>query len=269
MARGRRQPAVGLRPHAERGSQYACAAYQQLLPASGSRWSMRETGEGLGNAVAERFCGRLQGERTALRPYVTRQEVREDVVESIEMCYNSTRFHAYVGYVSPNDDARWATVASLCVCFYLTRTGPALGARGGLAPAPRGRSEQPRPQTSACARANASWPPAQSQPARTASGTPPRAWPGGALPEGRQRWCLQGPWGSLLWPRGGLLLHQRVCICTRGFLYRSRASRPSTCTGSIGHDRCLSRGHRRSPGSAASVGSAEASACGPCPASYL
>jgi hypothetical protein len=103
--------------------------------------------------------------------------------------------------------------------------GPALGARGGRAPVltPLG-------------------PPAQSQPARTASGTPPRAWPGGALPEGRQRWCLQGPWHSLLGPRGGLLLHRRGRICTRGFLYRSRASRPSTCTGSIGHDQRLRRG---------------------------
>jgi transposase InsO family protein len=111
MALGRRQPARGLLHHAERGSQYACHASQQLLAAHGIRCSMSEKGECLDNAVAERFFGSLKGERTSLRHYATRQEARDDVVEYSEMFYNSTRLHSYLGYVSPNDYEGLAKVA--------------------------------------------------------------------------------------------------------------------------------------------------------------
>jgi transposase InsO family protein len=111
MALGRRQPARGLLHHADRGSQYAGHAYQQLLAAHRIRCSMSEKGECLDNAVAERFFGSLKGERTALRHYATRQEARDDVVDYIEMFYNSTRLHSYLGYVSPNDYEALAKVA--------------------------------------------------------------------------------------------------------------------------------------------------------------
>ena len=103
MALGRRQPAPGLLHHTDRGSQYACQAYQGLLAAQGIRCSMSRKGECLDNAVAERFFGSLKGERTAHRAYATRQEARADVMEYIEMFYNSTRLHSYLGYRSPND----------------------------------------------------------------------------------------------------------------------------------------------------------------------
>jgi transposase InsO family protein len=103
MAVGRRQPAPGLLHHTDRGSQYACQAYQGLLAAHGIRCSMSRKGECLDNAVAERFFGSLKGERTAHRAYATRQDARADVMEYIEMFYNSTRLHSYLGYQSPND----------------------------------------------------------------------------------------------------------------------------------------------------------------------
>jgi putative transposase len=103
MAVGRRQPAPGLLHHTDRGSQYAGQAYQGLLAAQGIRCSMSRKGECLDNAVAERFFGSLKGERTAHRAYATRQEARADVMEYIEMFYNSTRLHSYLGYRSPND----------------------------------------------------------------------------------------------------------------------------------------------------------------------
>ena len=83
---------------------------------------MSAKGECLDNAVAERFCGSLKRERMALRPYATRQEAREDVVDYIAMFSNSTRFHSYLGYVSPNDYEGVAQVASLNVRFSLTTT---------------------------------------------------------------------------------------------------------------------------------------------------
>jgi transposase InsO family protein len=103
MALGRRQPAAGLLHHSDRGSQYAGQAYQGLLAAQGIRCSMSRKGECLDNAVAERFFGSLKGERTAHRVYATRQEARVDIIEYIEMFYNSTRLHSYLGYCSPNE----------------------------------------------------------------------------------------------------------------------------------------------------------------------
>jgi putative transposase len=111
MALGRRGPAPGLIHHSDRGSQYACGAYQELLEAHGIRCSMSRKGDCLDNAVVERFFGSLKGERTALCHYATRQEARDDVIDYIEMFYNSTRLHSSLGYVSPNDFERLAKVA--------------------------------------------------------------------------------------------------------------------------------------------------------------
>jgi putative transposase len=91
MALGRRQPAVGLLHHSDQGSQYAGQAYQGLLANAGVRWSMSRKGDSLDNAVAERFFGSLKRERTAHCQYTTRQEARNDVVDYIEMFYNSKR----------------------------------------------------------------------------------------------------------------------------------------------------------------------------------
>lgn len=103
MAVGRRQPTTRLLHHADRGSQSACQAYQRLLGEAGIRWSMSRKGDCLDNAVAERFFGSLQRERTAHCAYATRQEARDDVMDYIEMFYNSTRQHSYLGYISPNE----------------------------------------------------------------------------------------------------------------------------------------------------------------------
>jgi putative transposase len=111
MALGRRGPAPGLIHHSDRGSQYACGAYQELLAAHGIRCSMSRKGDCLDNAVVERFFGSLKRERTALCHYATRQEARDDVIDYIEMFYNSTRLHSSLGYVSPNDFERVANVA--------------------------------------------------------------------------------------------------------------------------------------------------------------
>jgi putative transposase len=102
MALGRRQPGAGLIHHSDRGSQYASHAYRGILSAHGMACSMSGKGECLDNAVAERFFGSLKGERTSKRYYRTRQEARDDIIDYIEMFYNSWRKHSYLGYVSPN-----------------------------------------------------------------------------------------------------------------------------------------------------------------------
>jgi hypothetical protein len=66
--------------------------------------------------------GRLQGAGTAQRHYAPRQDAREDVVEYLDLCYHSTRFHSYLGSVRPKEYEALAQVASLRVRFSLTRT---------------------------------------------------------------------------------------------------------------------------------------------------
>jgi putative transposase len=111
MALGRRSPAAGLIHHSDRGSQYACHAYRGLLADNGVQCSMSRKGDCLENAVAERFFGSLKRERTAHRYYATRQEARDDVIDYIEMFYNSRRKHSYLGYVSPNEYEKTAQAA--------------------------------------------------------------------------------------------------------------------------------------------------------------
>ena len=102
MALGRRKPAVGLIHHSDRGSQYACGAYQAVLAEHGIRCSMSRKGDCLDNAVAERFFGSLKGECLSLHHSPRRQEARDAVIAYIEMFYNSNRLHSYLGYVCPN-----------------------------------------------------------------------------------------------------------------------------------------------------------------------
>jgi transposase InsO family protein len=102
MALGRRQPAAGLMHHSDRGSQYASHAYRAMLADHSIACSLSGKGNGLDNAVAERFFGSWKRERTSKRYYRTRQEARADIIDYIEMFYNSWRKHSYLGYVSPN-----------------------------------------------------------------------------------------------------------------------------------------------------------------------
>jgi len=111
MALGRRSPAAGLMPHSDRGSQSASHAYQAMLADHGIVCSMSEQGECLDNAVAERFFGSLKREWTSYGYYATRQEARDDIIDYIEMFYNSRRKHSYLGYVSPTKYEQFALVA--------------------------------------------------------------------------------------------------------------------------------------------------------------
>jgi putative transposase len=49
--------------------------------------------------------------RTSQRYSVTRQEARDEVLDYLEMCYNSWRQHSSLGYVSPNASEKIAQAA--------------------------------------------------------------------------------------------------------------------------------------------------------------
>lgn len=103
MAVGRRRPGRGLIHHSDRGSQYVAREYRQRLQAHGLRASMSRKGDCWDNAVMERFFGSLKSEWTDTQRYQTREQARRDVIEYIEMEYNSDRLHSTLDYLTPRE----------------------------------------------------------------------------------------------------------------------------------------------------------------------
>jgi putative transposase len=64
---------------------------------------MSRKGDCWDNAVVESFFHSLKVECAHEKRYVSREEARTDVIDYIEMFYNSNRLHSTLGYVSPND----------------------------------------------------------------------------------------------------------------------------------------------------------------------
>lgn len=62
---------------------------------------MSRRGNCYDNAVAENFFSLLKRERIRRKTYRTREEVRSDVFDYIEMFYNQKRKHANNGMLSP------------------------------------------------------------------------------------------------------------------------------------------------------------------------
>ncbi len=103
MAVWRRKPARGLIHHSDRGSQYCSLEFQAMLNTFGITCSMSRKGNCWDNSVAESFFGSLKTERIFFANYKTRDEARKDIIDYIEMFYNSRRRHSYLGYVSPKE----------------------------------------------------------------------------------------------------------------------------------------------------------------------
>ena len=100
MAYFRRKPEPGLIHHSDRGSQYASYDYRNLLNKYHMIGSMSKKGDCWDNAVVESFFKSLKTERTSERSYQTKEELRVDVMDYIEMFYNSERLHSTIGYSS-------------------------------------------------------------------------------------------------------------------------------------------------------------------------
>ncbi len=101
MAINLRQPPKDLIHHSDRGSQYACTAYQRLLWQHNMIPSMSRKGNCWDNAVVERFFSSLKREWTRDQLYPTRQAVITDVREYIAVYYNARRLHSTLGYKTP------------------------------------------------------------------------------------------------------------------------------------------------------------------------
>lgn len=101
MALARRRPKANLLHHSDRGSQYACWDYRQLLEKHGIQASMSRSGNCYDNAVVESFFSTFKTEMVYQESFQTPEQARTKVFEWIEVFYNRQRRHSSLNYRSP------------------------------------------------------------------------------------------------------------------------------------------------------------------------
>ena len=101
MALFRRGFPEGVVVHSDRGSQYCSHDYRSLIERNKLQQSMSRKGNCWDNACAESFFHSLKVEAVQYEPLMTRDQMRENVFEYIEVDYNRVRKHSALGYLSP------------------------------------------------------------------------------------------------------------------------------------------------------------------------
>jgi putative transposase len=102
MAIAARHPAPGsLIHHSDRGVQYACKDYTDLLAAHDIQPSMSRIGCPYDNAKAESFMKTLKQEEVDGRAYRDIKEARAAIGTFLEEVYNRRRLHSALAYQSP------------------------------------------------------------------------------------------------------------------------------------------------------------------------
>ncbi len=87
--------------HTDRGVQYACKAFKDVLRVRGILSSMSRRGNCYDNAFAESFFATLKKELIYQRRFQTIDDVRTAVFHYIEVWYNRERLHSSLGYKAP------------------------------------------------------------------------------------------------------------------------------------------------------------------------
>jgi len=110
----RRKPGPGIIFHSDRGVQYACTAFRNLLKDQKFIQSMSGKGNCYDNAVVESFFHTLKTELVYFETYFTREDARNSIFEYIETHYNRFRMHSTLNYCSPVQfEQRWSeTIAA-------------------------------------------------------------------------------------------------------------------------------------------------------------
>lgn len=106
QAIGVRQPSPGLVHHSDRGVQYACREYVELLEKHQMVASMSRPGNPYDNARCERFMQTLKQEEIYASAYRDLQHLRENLGDFIECYYNHKRLHSALGYRTPEEFER-------------------------------------------------------------------------------------------------------------------------------------------------------------------
>lgn len=101
MALARRRPPSGLIHHSDRGVQYACTEYVDLLTQHGISISMSRSGNPYDNATCESFMKTLKYDEVYRQDYRDAADARASIEHFIERVYNAKRLHSSLGYRPP------------------------------------------------------------------------------------------------------------------------------------------------------------------------
>jgi len=96
--RNRRTPDIH---HSDRGSQYACHEYRDVLRDYGIEASMSRKGNPYDNATMESFFGTIKTEEIQGRLYPSHRAARAELFAYIEAFYNTKRIHTSLAGLSP------------------------------------------------------------------------------------------------------------------------------------------------------------------------
>ena len=101
--RSRKDKLISLVHHSDRGVQYCCHAYVELLQANNIQISMTQTGDPLENALAERIHRTIKEEFTDDRQinFNNIEQAKSQVKKFVDF-YNTNRPHRSVQWLTPN-----------------------------------------------------------------------------------------------------------------------------------------------------------------------
>jgi putative transposase len=103
MALAERTVMPGLVHHSDRGSQYACGEYINLLKGHQIEISMSRKGNPYDNAMAESFMRTVKVEEVYINEYTSISDAFSNIEKFIEIVYNHKRLHSSLGYKTPDE----------------------------------------------------------------------------------------------------------------------------------------------------------------------
>jgi putative transposase len=114
QAMAERQPPPGLVHHSDRGVQYACGDYAEVLQRHQMIASMSRPANPYDNASCESFMKTLKREEIYANEYRDLDHLCANVEAFIEQYYNRCRLHSALGYQPPEEFEREASSAVHC-----------------------------------------------------------------------------------------------------------------------------------------------------------